>query len=143
MKPRIWTVQVVIATVCTCQVLFVGQAARCQIAPDVTALSSSHPKMQTQASAENARAEKLLYLDLVRNRCANFLEYAAREESGNQSTRRPRATDYESAIGIGDGEEDAMLEIVAETGPQIIAVWDDLRRSGIESAPREAARADH
>jgi hypothetical protein len=126
MKPRIWTVQVVIATVCMCQMLFVGQAARCQSAADATALGSPHPKMQTQGSVGNARAERRLYLGLLGNSYELFLEYAAREDSVNQSGQRPTGIDYESAIGIGDGEEEAMLEIIADAGPQIIAVWDDI-----------------
>lgn len=125
MKPR-WTVQVVIVTVCMSQMLFAGQATCSQSAAATTRPCSSQPKTQTSASAENARAEKRLYLGLLENSYGHFLEYAAREESLSQSGERPGRTDYESAIGIGDGEEETMLEIIADAGPQIIAVWDEI-----------------
>lgn len=108
----------------------VSSSAYGQSAPE--AAPQKIPASSAQLSSQNQTTiEKSIYGIITAWRYRFFIEYVGRENAvierhnGDDSERVPR-TDYESAIGIGDGEEQAILEIVLDASAQMIETWDQM-----------------
>ena len=108
----------------------VSSSAYGQSAPAAAPLKI--PASSAKLSSQNQTTiEKSIYGIITAWRYRFFIEYVGRENAvierhnGDDSERVPR-TDYESAIGIGDGEEQAILEIILDANAQMIETWDQM-----------------
>jgi hypothetical protein len=82
--------------------------------------------------------EKALYSYTVGLRYRYFIEFVGREnaqtedETGSDHQPNIGRRDYESAVGIGDGEEQVMFEIALRASPRAIETWDEIDAATLE-----------
>jgi hypothetical protein len=124
----------ILVVACALQTLAAGQSGYIQAPPAASQRQqNAQPASQAPDPSITQTEERAIYRHLLLVRFSYFLEYGGRENFLIQKETRGRnpqplieKTDYESAIGIGDGEEQVMLEIVHDAGPQIIENWDQI-----------------
>jgi hypothetical protein len=124
----------ILAAACALPTLAAGQSGYIQPSPAAPQKQqNAQPATQAPDTSSTPADESALYRYLVLVRYSYFLEYKGREKFLIQKEMRERSsqqfverTDYESAIGIGDGEEQVMLEIVRDASPQVIETWDQI-----------------
>lgn len=102
-----------------------GQSAPTPAAQDIPAISAQ-PNSQTSIPIEKA-----LYSLLTKWRYRFFIEFVGRENTPvekhkGEDNERFRRTDYESLIGVGDGDEQAMIEAVLDASPRMIETFDQI-----------------
>lgn len=124
----------ILAAACGLATLAAGQSESIQApAAAFQRQQNAQPATQVPDPTSAQTEERALYRHILLVRFSYFLEYVGRESFLIENEGREKnpqqfveRTDYESGIGIGDGEEQVMLEIVRDAGPQIIESWDQI-----------------
>ncbi|MGB6192936.1 MAG: hypothetical protein WBF42_10740 [Terracidiphilus sp.] len=107
------------------------QIVNAQVAPAAQRVESGQMSARAANSASSNPKEVALYAFQVTTRYRYFIEFVGREDGVIQKQiedgKPPDArTDYESAIGIGDGDEAAMLAILVDAAPKMISAFDEI-----------------
>jgi hypothetical protein len=104
-----------------------SSSAQEQQHPANTQYSAPITSKQQPDSPSPGGIERALYAYLTAWRYRFFIEYVGRENiliEEHKEENSAHRTDYESNIGIGDGEEQAMLEVVLGASSKMIKALD-------------------